>query len=96
LVGGAIRFDAADEPLSLPYFAVHGLVEAPSGLKRRSVIRGVNPFGGPNFSGPVETIDSVSCHSCAPGDSRLYHRMKRAFNSTPQRSKVRSQMPLSG
>jgi hypothetical protein len=45
---------------------VHGLIEMPSGFERRSVIRGVNPFGRPNFSGPVETIDSISCHSCAP------------------------------
>jgi hypothetical protein len=66
LAVASIGFDAADKSLSLPYLAVHGLVETPSGFERRSVIRGVNPFGGPNFSGPVETIDSISCHSCAP------------------------------
>jgi hypothetical protein len=66
LVVASIGFDAADEPLSLPYLAVHGLIETPSGFERRSVIRGVNPFGGRNFSGPVETIDSISCHCCAP------------------------------
>jgi hypothetical protein len=66
LVVASIGFDATDKSLTLPHFAVHGLVETPSGIERRSVIRGINPFGGPNFSGPVETIDSISCHSCAP------------------------------
>jgi hypothetical protein len=51
--------DPADEPLTVPYLAVHGFLELTCRLERGGVIFRLDPLGSPDLSRPIEAVDPI-------------------------------------
>ena len=63
--------------------------------QRARVIGGVDPFGGPDLSCPIEAVDTIRWHTVAPpAETCFYHRNYIEFNLIRRHDNSGSQQQL--